>query len=75
MKKFSSQVGIDILGNKKLSQALPNSFFTQPSVIKIENKDEVKDVFYEAPAYDRKVNYYELYWSSFLENEKLLNEL
>ena len=74
-ERFGNQVGIDILANNKVASQIPSEFFLRNSTIALEDNDEYHDILFDPPPFDSGKNYYNMFWGSFIENERILNEI
>ena len=45
------------------------------SQIALEDATNIQEINYEPPEYDENQNYYSLFWSSLLNNEKMMTEI
>ena len=56
-------------------------FFTKSSTIALENASDRDDEYdfeeieFEPPPYLNNVNYYDLYWKSYVENERIMAKI
>lgn len=63
------------MANNKVASQIPSEYFLRNSTIALEDNDEYQDIFFDPPPYDGDKNYYHMFWGSFIENERILNEI
>ena len=73
--RFANDTGVDILQSHKIASNIPTEFFQQRSNIAVENDNKLNELVYEPPAYNPKEDYFAKYWTSFVSNERVLNEI
>ena len=74
-KKFSQQTGVDLISGNRVSSQIPSEFFMKNSTIALEDEQHEQEIVFEPPQFDRDSDYYSKFWSSFVQNEKILNSI
>ena len=75
MAKLAQQTGNDFMADYAVASQIPSEYFQQPSRIALEDSNSFQEVEYNPPDFEPDCNYYSKFWASFLDNEKVLNEI
>ena len=75
MAKLAQQTGQDFMADYAVASQIPADYFQQPSRIALEDSNNFQEVEYNPPDFEPDTNYYSKFWGSFLDNEKVLNEI
>ena len=76
LEKYKQLTGIQLEQKENIPQV-----YQWPSKIALENasdrddEHDFEELEYVPPPYISKVNYYDLYWKKFTENERIMNEI
>lgn len=68
-------MGVDILGGNQVASKIPSDFFMKQSQITLEDASREVDLSHEPPAFEYTEDYFNKFWTSFVDNEKILNEI
>ena len=73
--KLFSQTGVDLFSNQRVASQIPADFFMRRSTIALEDDANFLEVVYEPPVFKQGKDYYSKFWTSFVENERILGEI
>lgn len=66
---------MDLFSDQRVASQIPSDFFMRRSTIALEDESNFLEIVYDPPNFDRNSDYYSKFWTSFVENEKILGEI
>lgn len=68
--------GFNVFEEQVVASQIPSSYFELEQSLTISNsKSTIENFTYVPPKYRGDINYYTLFWKSYIKNESILNEI
>jgi len=75
LQRYNKQTGLNILQNNKIASMISSEFFLKRSTVAFDDCSGIDEILYDPPKYNKSHNYYSMFWSSYCENEQILNDI